>query len=158
MKYTLKEIYDKSIAVHCSTEGKAKKLLRAFDKMGWTWGGRARYTDLNHWGHYREKTCYRPSDGSFAYVDWYKGYSCTVVEFEDAILPSDPLIDSIFSNKKAGVVVVKFSDGSKKILRLQNGDRFDLEKAVAIAIARKACGGYDKFKEEMENALKGGKK
>lgn len=158
MKHTLKEIHDNDYAIHCDTEEKANLLCKAMDKKGWTWSGGTRCTEDNRWEHDKNNTCYRPSCGGYCNVDWYKNEGYTIVEFEDVILPRDSFIDSIFSNTKAGVVAVKFADGSKRVLHLQKGDKFDLEKAVALAIAEKQCGGYSKFKEEMENALKGGKK
>ena len=87
-KYTLQEIYDNKIAVHCDTEEKANKLLKAFDKMGWGWSSGLRYTDINRWGRYREKTCYHPTIGvrSFGDTEWYADEGYTIIEFADVDL------------------------------------------------------------------------
>jgi hypothetical protein len=85
-KYTLQECFDSNIVIHCDTEEKANELLKAFDKMGWRWSGAIRYTSCNCWEVNKDGTCYCPSAGIFAHIDWCKGHSYTVVEFDDVDL------------------------------------------------------------------------
>ncbi|HBS10668.1 MAG TPA: hypothetical protein DEA28_02965 [Firmicutes bacterium] len=86
-KITLKEFWKSldRLAIHCDTEEKADKLLEAFDKYGESWSVDSRYTDINYWNEYKEKTCY---DNDIAYCDInsYKEDNYTIYEFEDVDL------------------------------------------------------------------------
>ena len=50
-KITLKEFWesDRDLAIHCNTEEEAKKLLKAFDKLGKKWCEGDSYLDDNHY-------------------------------------------------------------------------------------------------------------
>lgn len=72
-----------------------------------------------------------------------------------------PTIANVIFNDPATIVF--WSDGTKTVVKTQDGEEFDPEKGLAMAIAKKAfCnkGSYyneikkwtDKYEEEMENA------
>ena len=48
--------------------------------------------------------------------------------------------------------IVWFEDGEKVVVKHTDDNEFDLEKAVAMACAKKLLGGYGKFKELMDVA------
>ena len=83
-KITLSEFWnsEKELAIHCNTEEKAKKLLKAFDKLGKTWGTGDSYLEFNCWNDYKEETCYSNNRG-YASIDWCRASGYKVYEFED---------------------------------------------------------------------------
>ena len=86
-KITLKEFWksDKSLAIHCNTEEKAKILLKAFDKLGKKWCSGKSYLEQNLWSSYNINTCYN-NGNKFCHYDFYKGHDYTIYEFEDVDL------------------------------------------------------------------------
>lgn len=86
-KITLKEFWNSEykIVIHCKTEEKASELLKAFDKMGKSWGDGTSYLETNFWNTYRENTCY-DNMNKFAFIKWYKSHYYKVYEFEDVDL------------------------------------------------------------------------
>lgn len=72
-----------------------------------------------------------------------------------------PTIENVIFNDPATIVF--WSDGTKTVVKTQDGEEFDPEKGLAMAIAKKAFrnkGSYyneikkwtDKYEEEMENS------
>lgn len=68
---------------------------------------------------------------------------------------------NIFPNIKKVIfnnpyTIVLWTDGTKTIVKAQDGDNFDPEKGLAMAISKKAFGNdgnyYDKLKEWLEKA------
>ncbi len=68
---------------------------------------------------------------------------------------------NIFPNIKKVIfnspyTIVLWADGTKTIVKAQDGDNFDPEKGLAMAISKKAFGNdgnyYDKLKEWLEKA------
>lgn len=68
---------------------------------------------------------------------------------------------NIFPNIKKVIfnspyTIVLWADGTKTIVKAQDGDNFDSEKGLAMAISKKAFGNngnyYDKLKEWLEKA------
>jgi len=51
-----------------------------------------------------------------------------------------PLIDKIYVNEKKGVIVVKWETGETTKVEVQDGDTFDLEKGISIAITKYVLG------------------
>lgn len=68
--------------VHCNTEAKAERLLKAFYNLGKTWMYGESYLNNNYWNHYCDKTIYS-NDGLFSSVDFCKESNVTIYEFED---------------------------------------------------------------------------
>ena len=63
--FNIKQIY----AIHCDTEEKAIKLLKAFDGMGKTWRTGDKYVTETYWDFYRENTAYS-NNGAFEPVQY----------------------------------------------------------------------------------------
>lgn len=67
-----------------------------------------------------------------------------------------PGIKKVYFNKPATVVI--WEDGSKTIVKCQPGEKYDAEKGLAMAIAKKALGNtgkwYDTFKKELPKPKK----
>lgn len=72
----------------------------------------------------------------------YKSYSSSVV----------PAIEKVIFNKPATIVF--WSDGTKTVVKVQKGDKFNKEKGLAMAITKKALGNegnyYDEIKKWVE--------
>lgn len=83
-KITLKEFWesDRDLAIHCNTEEKAKKLLKAFDKLGKKWCDGDSYLADDC---YRRDVCY-DNNCEHSYYDSYKKCNYAVYEFEDVDL------------------------------------------------------------------------
>lgn len=83
-KITLKEFWESDIdlAIHCNTEEEAKKLLKAFDKLGKKWQDGDSYLDDNH---YKQDVCY-DNICDYGYYDSYKKCNYTIYEFDEVDL------------------------------------------------------------------------
>lgn len=87
-KITLTEFWNSkyAMAIHCNTRQKAKKLLKAFDKLGKVWSGG--YSYLNNFGEYEiyhQYTCYT-NDGHYCSDEWYNDHGYTIYEFDEVDL------------------------------------------------------------------------
>ena len=89
-KITLKEFWnsEEKSAIHCDTEAKAEKLLKAFDKLGKTWIDGDNFADVNYWENYKENTCYT-NDTGYCELNWVKKHSYAIYEFEDVIFEEE---------------------------------------------------------------------
>ena len=76
--FNMKQIY----AIHCDTEEKAIKLLKAFDGMGKTWRTGDKYVTKTYWDNYREKTMYS-NFGTFELEDSWVEHLDSVIEFDE---------------------------------------------------------------------------
>ena len=69
-----------------------------------------------------------------------------------------PNVKKVIFNNPCTIVV--WADGTKTIVRSQDGDNFDTEKGLAMAIAKKALGNsgnyYDEFKKWLTKAAVNG--
>lgn len=83
-KITLPEFWKskEKLAIHCDTEEKANKLLKAFDKLGKKWCDEDSYIGNNYWYDKRENTCYS-NDNGYTSINWYKENDYKIYEFED---------------------------------------------------------------------------
>ena len=83
-KIKLSEFWNskEKLAIHCDTEEKANKLLKAFDKMDKKWASGNSYLELNCWNSYQKDTCYSNTHG-YCYIDWFKKNGYKIYEFED---------------------------------------------------------------------------
>ena len=61
----------------------------------------------------------------------------------------DTAIRNVYFNAKAGTTVVMWKDGGKTIVRCQNGEKFDYEKGLAMAIAKHYMGGDTPYYNEV---------
>ena len=66
--------------------------------------------------------------------------------------PAIPAIEKVIFNKPATIVF--WSDGTKTVVKAQKGDKFNKEKGLAMAIAKKSFGNegnyYEVFKKWIE--------
>ena len=67
--------------------------------------------------------------------------------------PKDGLNKVIF-DEEAGVTVALWCDGTKTIVRCQEGDTFDKEKAVALCYMKKVLGNRGSFNETLKKWTK----
>lgn len=83
---TLKEFFEskEKLAIHCNTKEKAKKLLKAFDKLGKVWRSGTSYLDETCFKWYEESTCYT-NNGVYGPKNYYST-NITIYEFEDVDL------------------------------------------------------------------------
>ena len=86
-KITLEEFWNSKeiLAIHCDTEEKVNKLLKAFDKMGERWACGNSYLEYNYWRCNKENTCYT-NNNMYANINWYKKHKYKIYEFEDVII------------------------------------------------------------------------
>lgn len=84
-KITLTKFWnsEKPLAIHCDTEEKAKKLLKAFDKLGKKWCDGDSYLDDDC--YYRRDTCY-DNNCEHSYYSYYKAAKYKIYEFGDVDL------------------------------------------------------------------------
>lgn len=61
----------------------------------------------------------------------------------------DTAIRNVYFNAKAGTTVVMWKNGSKSIVRCQNGEEFDYEKGLAMAIVKHYMGGDTPYYNEV---------
>ena len=81
---TIKEFFESkdTLAIHCDTEEKAKKLLKVFDNLGHRWTTGVRYTMFTSWEIYKEETCYT-NDGCYGRIEYYRENNTTILEFDE---------------------------------------------------------------------------
>ena len=86
-KITLTEFWNgtEKLAIHCDTEEKANKLLKAFDRLGKTWCDDESYLSCNEYNDYKDETCYS-NKGGYEEYEFYKDHLCTIYEFEEVDL------------------------------------------------------------------------
>lgn len=62
------------------------------------------------------------------------------------------IVEAIYANKKSKVVVVKFKNGDKEIIKCSKDDDFDVTVGVALAISRHIFGSHAKFYKNIVEA------
>ena len=87
-KITLSEFWAQKgknlIAIHCKTEEEAKKLLKAFDRVGQKWKGGGSYLYDTQWGGFEEATAYTNDNMKGAYNGcWVKNEGATIYNFNE---------------------------------------------------------------------------
>ncbi|MBO7453503.1 MAG: hypothetical protein J6U54_24480, partial [Clostridiales bacterium] len=66
-----------------------------------------------------------------------------------------PEISEVIFNKPA--TIVKWADGTKTVVKVQGKERYNKEKGLAMAIAKKAMGNSNYYYTIMERYLEGKK-
>ena len=86
-KITLKAFFEsrRALTIHCDTEEKANRLLKAFDKLGKTWCSGISYLSKNNYSSYKQEMCYT-NNCCYASYDWCKRKCYKIYEFEDVDL------------------------------------------------------------------------
>lgn len=86
-KITLTEFWNSKykLAIHCDTEEKTNKLLKAFDKLGKKWRRGDSYLKYNFYETYKEKICYS-NWNTYDDVGYYKEDNVIIYEFDEVDL------------------------------------------------------------------------
>lgn len=77
----------------------------------------------------------------------------TILGGQGEVVNNTPSIDRIVSDAINRVVVVNFSDGSREVVRCQEGDTFDTYVGVAVALVRYCCGSNTKFRNIVDSLV-----
>lgn len=83
-KITLTDFWNskEKLVIHCDTEEKANKLLKAFDKLNKKWNSGMSYLKNNEWKSYEKETCYS-NRNEFCDYDYYRKQWVVIYEFDD---------------------------------------------------------------------------
>lgn len=65
---------------------------------------------------------------------------------------SIPEQENVIFNEPA--TIVYWNDGSKTVVKCQNGEEFDPEKGIALCYMKKICGNTGRYNELIKKALK----
>lgn len=64
-----------------------------------------------------------------------------------------PCVSQVIADENNKVVVVKFNDGTKEVVKTQDGDQFDVYIGVALAMARRQYKSTTSFRKMVDNNL-----
>lgn len=64
--------------------------------------------------------------------------------------PKDGWIDQVWFNPAKGTTVVRWTDGSKTMVRCQEGESFDKEKGLALCYMKRTLGNKGSFNETLK--------
>ena len=64
--------------------------------------------------------------------------------------PKDGWIDQVWFNPVKGTTVVRWTDGSKTMVRCQEGEPFDKEKGLALCYMKRTLGNKGNFNETLK--------
>lgn len=64
--------------------------------------------------------------------------------------PKDGYIDQVWFNPAKGTTVVRWTDGSKTMVRCQEGEPFDKEKGLALCYMKRTLGNKGNFNETLK--------
>ena len=78
----------------------------------------------------------------------------TSAKLLDGTARPDDGVEKFIFNEEEGVTVVIWKDGTKTIIRCQEGDTFDKEKAIALCYMKKALGNRGSFNETLKKWTK----
>lgn len=94
--YTVEGLLGEQIAVHCSSEEEAEKLMYLFQEKGYHWWDGEPATAHTYWTE-KDQTCYdvEDEDGEIGNcrLDWYLENEYTVIEFADLVEEYECVID-----------------------------------------------------------------
>lgn len=87
-KITLKEFLESNeiMVIHCDTEKKADKLLKAFGESHWNLQNK--FDNNNYWNIYKSDTCYS-NKNSYTNLSCYANEVIKIYEFEDVIFEEE---------------------------------------------------------------------
>lgn len=115
--------------------------------MNYSLGTSLNFLDNNYFTINDKKTV---SQGIEEIIDQY---SNLIFRAEDGMLPEEdpfwlPKIDRVIFNNPA--TIVYWNDGSKTVVKCQNGDHFAKDVGLAMCIAKKALGNKGNFNEVLK--------
>ena len=82
----------------------------------------------------------------------YKFRTITSAKLLNGIARPDDGLNRIIFNE--GVTIAIWKDGTKTVIRCQEGDTFDKEKAIALCYMKKALGNRGSFNETLKKWTK----
>ena len=94
--------------------------------------------------------CYEILSSAYDYK--YKFRTITSAKLLNGIARPDDGLDKVIFNE--GVTIAIWKDGTKTIIRCQEGDTFDKEKAIALCYMKKALGNRGSFNETLKRWVK----
>lgn len=133
-KITLKQFFESKdiLAIHCSTEEQAKKLLDAFNKMGKKWANGDLYDKgFLNWDFCKQNTCYFNNGTWGSTSEVFKG-NCYKFEEVDLTIPLEYLCNkeekTILKNlDKDYKIIYKDKQGNTVIQKDYNFDKYEFE-------------------------------
>lgn len=69
----------KNDVIHCSTLEEALAICQLMHDNGLKWCNGKTYIAVNDWNTYEENTCYRPYDGTYTEIDYFKRYNHNII-------------------------------------------------------------------------------
>ena len=82
--------YDEHHVMRCRTEDAARHFTSYLHNIGKRWYGGESYESVVNY-KYGDKTCYRFIAGQYCDLDYYEGYDCEVLEYDDFDWPLESL-------------------------------------------------------------------
>ena len=71
--------------VHCKTHEEAKRVLKLADEAGMKWCTNKSYIKYDMWNTYKDKTCYKFTNGSFGTIPYFKSKDFEIISSEKII-------------------------------------------------------------------------
>ncbi len=68
--------------VHCKTHEEAKRVLKLADEAGMKWCTNKSYIKYDMWNTYKDKTCYKFTNGSFGTIPYFKSEDFEIISSE----------------------------------------------------------------------------
>lgn len=95
---------------------------------------------------------YELFSSGYNYKDKFR--TITSAKLVDGTARPDDGVEKFVFNEEKGVTVALWKDGTKTIIRCQEGDIFDREKAIALCYMKKALGNRGSFNETLKKWTK----
>jgi hypothetical protein len=81
-----KEIFEReNTVINCETEQEANKLLKIANELGYKWRDGDKFTQINDFLYYQNKTCYNIKKGMYQNFAYYTDYGYTILRYRDII-------------------------------------------------------------------------
>ena len=97
----------------------------------------------------REKMAIKGMKADYMYIDEVLGYAAS--HYRSFIRWCVPNIKDVIFNNPATIVI--WEDGEKTVVKCQEGDIYDPEKGLAMAITKRALGNKGNYCEELKKWL-----
>lgn len=110
--------------------------------------GRTKYSN------YVKVVGYHCKDGYLPGVSIENLRTITSAKLISGVARPDDRIEKFIFDEEKGVTVALWKDGTKTIIRCQEGDTFDKEKAIALCYMKKALGNRGSFNETLKKWTK----
>lgn len=134
-----------------------KTYQEANEALSKKYGKRKEYDKMTNYKNivvYIDGKCYKPTNGDFAIrVGEYPHYDLRV-ELDPAYMVKErfhnrcPEIKDVIFNPPATIIM--WSDGTKTVVKTQNGEAYDPEKGLAMAYLKKALGNKGNYFNQVK--------